>query len=146
MLPCRVLAVPNGSGKSAFLDVIAGERLMATDCKAGCTPYPALPTPTFSNDLEAERPGNQVPVGAHNGPTNKPTEIVVHARYTGAVKVRGIIRTVEQDGWIQVRQKGSHRQYHHPSKPGTVTVAGHPSEEVPPGTLKNIMRQAGIDK
>jgi predicted RNA binding protein YcfA (HicA-like mRNA interferase family) len=53
---------------------------------------------------------------------------------------------IERDGWAQVRQKGSHRQFHHPNKPGTVTVAGHPSDEVPPGTLKNIMKQAGIEK
>jgi predicted RNA binding protein YcfA (HicA-like mRNA interferase family) len=62
------------------------------------------------------------------------------------MKVRDAIRIVERDGWTQVRQTGSHRQFHHPVKPGTVTVAGHPSEEVPWGTLKNIMRQAGIEK
>jgi len=62
------------------------------------------------------------------------------------VKVRDAIRSIEQDGWAQVRHKGSHRQFHHPTKPGTVTVAGHPSDEVPPGTLKNIMKQAGIEK
>jgi predicted RNA binding protein YcfA (HicA-like mRNA interferase family) len=45
-----------------------------------------------------------------------------------------------------VRQKGSHRQFHHAAKPGTVTIAGHPSEEVPIGTLGNIMKQAGIEK
>jgi predicted RNA binding protein YcfA (HicA-like mRNA interferase family) len=62
------------------------------------------------------------------------------------VKVREAIRIIEQDGWSQVRQKGSHRQFQHPAKPGTVTVAGHLSDEVPTGTLKNIMRQAGTDK
>jgi predicted RNA binding protein YcfA (HicA-like mRNA interferase family) len=62
------------------------------------------------------------------------------------VKVRDAIRLIEQDEWAQVRQKGSHRQFHHPTKPGTVTVAGHLSDEVPPGTLKNIMKQAGIEK
>jgi predicted RNA binding protein YcfA (HicA-like mRNA interferase family) len=62
------------------------------------------------------------------------------------VKVRDAIRKVELDGWALVRQKGSHRQFQHPAKPGTVTVAGHPSDEVPTGTLKNIMKQAGIEK
>jgi predicted RNA binding protein YcfA (HicA-like mRNA interferase family) len=62
------------------------------------------------------------------------------------VKVREAIRAVEQDQWAQVRQKGSHRQFHHPTKPGTVTIAGHPSDEIPPGTLKNIMKQAGIEE
>jgi len=42
--------------------------------------------------------------------------------------------------------KGSHRQYHHPEKPGTVTVAGKLSLEVPPGTLKNILKQARLKK
>jgi predicted RNA binding protein YcfA (HicA-like mRNA interferase family) len=40
--------------------------------------------------------------------------------------------------------KGSHRQFHHPQKLGTVTVAGKLSVDVPPGTLKNILKQAGL--
>ncbi|MEE4294458.1 MAG: type II toxin-antitoxin system HicA family toxin [Xanthomonadales bacterium] len=40
--------------------------------------------------------------------------------------------------------KGSHRQFHHPEKPGTVTVAGKPGVEVPVGTLKSIWKQAGL--
>ena len=67
-------------------------------------------------------------------------------RYTGAVKVRDGIRPIEQDGWTQVRHNGNHRQFHHPTEPGTVTVAGHLSDEVPAGTLKNIIKQAGIKK
>jgi predicted RNA binding protein YcfA (HicA-like mRNA interferase family) len=62
------------------------------------------------------------------------------------IKVHELIFRLEADGWFQVRQKGSHRQYHHPSKPGTVTVAGKPSVEVPPGTLSNILKQAGLKK
>jgi predicted RNA binding protein YcfA (HicA-like mRNA interferase family) len=62
------------------------------------------------------------------------------------MKVRDVIRLIESDGWRMVRQKGSHRQFHHPTKPGTVTVAGHLSDDMPIGTLKNIMKQAGIDK
>lgn len=38
--------------------------------------------------------------------------------------VREAIHLIEEDGWVLVRQKGSHRQYHHPAKPGTVTIAG----------------------
>jgi predicted RNA binding protein YcfA (HicA-like mRNA interferase family) len=45
-----------------------------------------------------------------------------------------------------VRTKGSHRQYHHPTKPGTVTVSGKPSVEVPIGTLNSALRQAGLKK
>lgn len=53
---------------------------------------------------------------------------------------------LQSDGWFQVRQKGSHRQLRHPSKPGTVTVAGKPSVDVPPGTLNSILKQAGLKK
>ncbi len=53
---------------------------------------------------------------------------------------------LQADGWRLVRQKGSHRQYHHASKSGTVTVAGKDSVEVPPGTLNSILKQAGLKK
>ena len=62
------------------------------------------------------------------------------------MKVKELIVLLEGDGWLLVRTKGSHRQYHHPIKPGTVTVAGKPSVEVPPGTLASALRQAGIKK
>jgi predicted RNA binding protein YcfA (HicA-like mRNA interferase family) len=62
------------------------------------------------------------------------------------VKIRDVIRLVESDGWRLARIKGSHRQFHHPTKPGTVTVAGHPSTDVPMGTLNNILKQAGLKK
>lgn len=51
---------------------------------------------------------------------------------------------LELDGWQQVRRKGSHRQFHHPIKSGTVTVTGKPSVDVPPGTLINVLKQAGL--
>ena len=61
-------------------------------------------------------------------------------------KVRELLAQLQADGWRLVRQKGSHRQYHHASKPGTVTVAGQESVEVPPGTLSSILKQAGLKK
>jgi len=60
------------------------------------------------------------------------------------LKFRDVIKRLEQEGWRLVRTKGSHRQFHHPSKPGTVTVAGQPSVDVPPGTLNNILKQADL--
>jgi predicted RNA binding protein YcfA (HicA-like mRNA interferase family) len=60
------------------------------------------------------------------------------------MKVRDVIKRLEQDGWRIARTKGSHRQFHHSGKPGTVTVAGHPSVDIPPGTLNNILKQAGL--
>jgi len=62
------------------------------------------------------------------------------------VKVRDVIIMVEADGWRIVTQRGSHRQYKHPSKKGKVTIAGHPSAEAAPKTLKSILEQAGLKK
>lgn len=64
----------------------------------------------------------------------------------GAVKVKAVIAMLESDGWTQVRVTGSHRQFHHPSKPGTVTVAGKPGIDLPPGTLNSVLKQAGLKK
>jgi predicted RNA binding protein YcfA (HicA-like mRNA interferase family) len=50
------------------------------------------------------------------------------------MKVRDAIKLVESRGWELVRTRGSHRQYHHPVKPGTVTIAGHPSLDLDPRT------------
>ena len=62
------------------------------------------------------------------------------------MKVSEFIALLEKDGWVQVRMKGSHSQFHHPNKPGTVTVAGKPSIDIPPGTLNSAMKQAGLKK
>ena len=51
---------------------------------------------------------------------------------------------IEQDGWYLDRTRGSHRQYKHPTKPGVVTVPGHSGDEIAPGTLNSIMKQAGL--
>ena len=60
------------------------------------------------------------------------------------MKVRDAIKLIEQDGWVLVRQKGSHRQYHHATKPGTVTIAGKPSLDLDPKTERSIRRQARL--
>ncbi|RPD86303.1 type II toxin-antitoxin system HicA family toxin [Neisseria weixii] len=54
-----------------------------------------------------------------------------------------IIALLEQDGWYQVAQVGSHKQYKHPTKKGRVTVP-YPKKDLPIGTLKNIYKQAGL--
>lgn len=59
--------------------------------------------------------------------------------------VRDIIKRIEADGWYLARQRGSHRQFKHPTKPGLVTVAGHPPLDLAPKTEKSILRQAGLD-
>jgi predicted RNA binding protein YcfA (HicA-like mRNA interferase family) len=62
------------------------------------------------------------------------------------MKVRAIIKLIEWDGWRQIRQTGGHRHYRHPTKPGTVTVAGHPRDDLHPKTKASIMRQAGLNQ
>jgi predicted RNA binding protein YcfA (HicA-like mRNA interferase family) len=60
------------------------------------------------------------------------------------VKVRDLIRLLEDDGWYLARTKGSHRQFKHQTKRGTVTVAGKSNIDIPPGTLNSILKQAGL--
>ena len=60
------------------------------------------------------------------------------------MKVREVIKLIEEDGWRLVKTRGSHRHFKHPTKPGKVTVDGKPSVDVPPGTLNSIFRQAGL--
>ena len=64
--------------------------------------------------------------------------------YASAVKVAEVLRLLQQDGWILAAQRGSHRQLKHSSKPGRVTVAGKPSDDLAPGTLNSILKQAGL--
>jgi predicted RNA binding protein YcfA (HicA-like mRNA interferase family) len=62
------------------------------------------------------------------------------------MKVREVIRLLQQDGWRHVRPKGSHRQLQHPMKPGTVTVSGKLGRDIPPGTLHSILKSSGLKK
>ena len=62
------------------------------------------------------------------------------------MKFREITKLIEQNGWYLVRQVGSHRQYKHPTRAGRVTIAGQSGKDVPEGTLKSILKQAGLDK
>ena len=59
-------------------------------------------------------------------------------------KVRDAIKIVERDGWYLVTTRGSHRQFKHLIKSGKVTIPGKPSKDLPTGTWKNILRQAGL--
>ncbi len=60
------------------------------------------------------------------------------------MKVRDIIKLIEQDGWYLARTRGSHRQYKHPNKSGLVTVPGKPGDDLAAGTLNSILKQAGL--
>jgi len=62
------------------------------------------------------------------------------------LKVRKLLKLLKEDGWEIDRIHGSHRQLVHPTKPGTVTVSGPPSDDVHPKTLKSVLRQAGLER
>jgi predicted RNA binding protein YcfA (HicA-like mRNA interferase family) len=62
------------------------------------------------------------------------------------VKVRDLIKKIEDDGWKIVRTRGSHRQYKHFEKPGLVTISGKMGDELAPGTLNSVLKQAGLKK
>jgi predicted RNA binding protein YcfA (HicA-like mRNA interferase family) len=61
------------------------------------------------------------------------------------LKYREITSLIEQDGWYWKRTSGSHRIYKHPTKPVTVVIAHHGAKDIPEGTLKSILKQAGLE-
>ena len=60
------------------------------------------------------------------------------------MKVREMIRLLEADGWYHIATRGSHRQFKHSTKTGRVTVPGKPGDDLAPGTLNSILKQAGL--
>ncbi|MBU4175519.1 MAG: type II toxin-antitoxin system HicA family toxin [Actinobacteria bacterium] len=60
------------------------------------------------------------------------------------MKVREVIRRLEDDGWFKVAIRGSHMQFKHPVKTGRVTIAGKRNDDLAPGTLNSILKQAGL--
>jgi len=62
------------------------------------------------------------------------------------MKIRHVIKLLEADGWYLVTTKGSHRQYKHPAKAGRVTIAGHLRDDLAPGTLNSVFKQAQLNK
>ncbi|CAM9399802.1 MULTISPECIES: type II toxin-antitoxin system HicA family toxin [Acinetobacter] len=55
-----------------------------------------------------------------------------------------LIKIIEADGWYEVRVRGSHHHFKHPTKEGLVTVP-HPKKDLPKGTVKSILKQAGLE-
>jgi len=62
------------------------------------------------------------------------------------MKVSEVLRLLHDDGWYLVGTRGSHRQFKHGTKPGRVTVAGRPSDDLAPGTLNSILKQSGLKR
>lgn len=62
------------------------------------------------------------------------------------MKVREVLRMIQDDGWFLVGTRGSHRQFKHTGKPGRVTVPGKPNDDLAPGTMNSILKQSGLKK
>ena len=60
------------------------------------------------------------------------------------MKVSEVLKLLQQDGWLVVATRGSHRQFKHATKQGRVTVPGKPSDDLAPGTLNSIFKQSGL--
>ena len=60
------------------------------------------------------------------------------------MKVKELIKMIEADGWQYMYSTGSHRHFKHPAKKGKVTIPGHPNEDLPPGTIGSVLKQAGL--
>ena len=77
------------------------------------------------------------------GPLCGYSKIIVGSLYF-SMKVRDVIKLIKNDGWYLARTRGSHRQFKHPEKAGLVTVPGKPGDDLAPGTLNSILKQAGL--
>ena len=84
-----------------------------------------------------------VPVSGRNCNFPRPT-LVIGCKLM-SVKVRDLIRLFESDGWKHVRTTGSHRHFKHATKANVVTVPGNPGDDIPIGTLKAVLRSAGLE-
>ncbi len=60
------------------------------------------------------------------------------------MNARDVIRRLEADGWREVRSKGSHRQFKHPTRLGKVTVPVHGGRDLRPDVIRSIERQSGV--
>ena len=60
------------------------------------------------------------------------------------MKIRDVIKMIENDGWHLVATRGSHRQYKHPFKPGRVTIAGKPGDDIARGTFNSVLKQSRL--
>lgn len=60
------------------------------------------------------------------------------------MKVREVLKLITKDGWYLVRTRGSHRRFKHDTKQGLVTVPGKPGDDLAPGTVNSILKQAGL--
>lgn len=69
-----------------------------------------------------------------------------HSINNQAMKIRDMILLIESHGWRVARIRGSHRQYRHAERPGTVTVAGKPGKDLSQDMISSILKQAGLTR
>jgi predicted RNA binding protein YcfA (HicA-like mRNA interferase family) len=60
------------------------------------------------------------------------------------MKVREVIEVLERNGWVMLRQRGSHRVFGHSHHTDRVVVAGKRSDTVKRGTLAAIRRMSEL--
>lgn len=60
------------------------------------------------------------------------------------MRFREVEKLILQDGWYEIKQVGSHRQYKHPTKPGKVTIPEHKGKDINLQVVKSILKQAGL--
>jgi predicted RNA binding protein YcfA (HicA-like mRNA interferase family) len=56
------------------------------------------------------------------------------------VRVDELVRHLQDDGWVDVRQSAGFIQLRHGLRPGVLTIAGDPRAEVPAGTLRSVFQ------
>jgi predicted RNA binding protein YcfA (HicA-like mRNA interferase family) len=61
-------------------------------------------------------------------------------------KVKAVTALLEAEGWVHVRTRGDHRIYRKNGEPRPIPVPGHFNDDLAEGTLKSILRQAGLEK
>ncbi len=60
------------------------------------------------------------------------------------MKVREVVRLLEEHGWKEIRSKGNHRHFKHPEQRYVITVPGNEGKELATGTLNAILKKAGL--
>jgi predicted RNA binding protein YcfA (HicA-like mRNA interferase family) len=56
-----------------------------------------------------------------------------------------VVRALERLGFVEVRQRGAHRQFRHPDGRGT-TVPFHSGRDIAPALLRQIIKDIGVTR
>jgi predicted RNA binding protein YcfA (HicA-like mRNA interferase family) len=55
-----------------------------------------------------------------------------------------LVRLLKRDGWVVIRQSGSHMMMEHPTKKGQIVCPSHGSHEIGKGLENKIRKDAGL--